>query len=99
MTESVRNTNMTLIAKTWLSEPYLHTKIFRDTCTVYFTSIGWAVYYIVFKWSTNQPLIAGRRKKRSADAKVLEEILEHLYQDILLRIDSCDGNQSQNGNV
>ena len=88
MTESVRSTNMTLIAKTWLSEPYLHTKIFRDTCTVYFTGIGWAIYYIVFKWSNNLPLIAGRRRKRSADGKVVEEILEKVFDEIVYRIDT-----------
>ena len=93
MTESVRNTNMTLIAKTWLSEPYLHTKIFRDTCTVYFTGVGWAIYYIVFKWSNNQPLIAGRRKKRSTDSKLMEDILEKLFDEILNRVSSGGSNE------
>jgi hypothetical protein len=35
--------------------------------TLYFTCIGWAVFYIVWKWSINAPIIAGRRKRSATD--------------------------------
>ena len=46
MTESLSKTHIVTIRDTILSEPWLHAKIFRDTCSFYFTSIGWAIYYI-----------------------------------------------------
>ena len=89
MTESLRNTNMSLIASTWLSEPYLQTKIFRDINTVFFTSIGWSTYYVVSKWSTQQPIIAGRRKRSSMpNLKFIEDILDEVHASIVHKLDS-----------
>ena len=89
MTESVRNTNMSVIASTWLSEPYLHTKIFRDINTVFFTCIGWSTYYIVFKWSNLQPIIAGKRKRRALmNSDSMEEILNEVYENVVGKLES-----------
>jgi hypothetical protein len=46
MTESLSKTHIASIRDTILSEPWLHAKIFRDTCSFFFTSIGWTTYYV-----------------------------------------------------
>ncbi len=64
-----------------LSEPYLHTKIFRDVNTFYFTSVGWATYYVVNKWLQKAPIIAGkRRKRREAEHKIDPKLIEETEQ-------------------
>jgi len=70
--------------------PFIQIRAFRTINTLYFTSIGWAVYYIVWKWSINAPIIAGKRKRRALKelkALEVEKLLELTYQDIIKKLD------------
>ena len=57
--------------------------------------IGWSVFYIVWKWTTNAPIIVGKRRKRSnikitsieANSKEIEEMIELAYHDIIKKLD------------
>lgn len=55
MTESLSKTHIATIRDTILSEPWLHAKIFRDTCSLFFTTIGWMTYYI---WSVAEATVS-----------------------------------------
>ena len=129
MSKILSKMHISEIRDTLLSEPWLHAKIFRDICSLFFTSIGWTTYYVwwavfnesffqckmylfmiliicvpttsmtvlVFvwhlwlvyyyrwKWSIQQPIIAGKRKKRSAlneetHKANAEKFMEEIYQ-------------------
>lgn len=49
-TDFMQTVHVATIRDTILSEPWLHAKIFRDSCSLFFTSIGWTTYYLV--WGT-----------------------------------------------
>ena len=46
MTRSFGDFHVRTVRDTILSEPWLHAKIFRDICSLFFTTIGWATYYV-----------------------------------------------------
>jgi hypothetical protein len=52
--------------------PRVVCRTFRMINTLYFTSVGWAVYYIVWKWSLKAPIIAGRKKRSTENLKSQE---------------------------
>jgi hypothetical protein len=54
MTESLSKTHIANIRDTLLGEPWLHAKIFRDTCSLFFTSIGWTTYYVWCEFSSSE---------------------------------------------
>jgi hypothetical protein len=47
--------------------------MFRIVNTLYFTAIGWTVLIIVWKWSINAPLIAGKRRRRAMEERRSQE--------------------------
>ena len=81
-----------------LSTPFLQIRMFRIINTLYFTATGWMVFYIVWKWSNNAPIIAGKKRKRSLAAdqrfKEMEEIIELSYQRIISRLEKTNQNSS-----
>ena len=75
-----------------LSTPFIQIRTFRTINTLYFTMTGWAVYYIVWKWSLGAPIIAGKKKKKRATPEIteldVEQMLESAYQKIIKNMDS-----------
>ena len=55
MTRSLGDFHVRTVRDTILSEPWLHAKIFRDTCSLFFTTIGWMTYYI---WSVAEATVS-----------------------------------------
>ena len=73
-----------------LSMPFIQIRTFRVTNTLYFTSIGWAIFYIVWKWSIKAPIIAGKRKKRALKelkANEVEELIELAYLNVIGKLE------------
>ena len=72
-----------------LSKPFIQIRCFRAFNTLYFTSIGWAIFYIVWKWSTNAPIIAGRKKRASKElqASEVEDLIEKAFLKITSQLD------------
>jgi hypothetical protein len=75
-----------------LSTPFIQIRVFRIINTLYFTVTGWTVFYLVWKWSTNAPIIAGKKKKKRSSPELSTEDIEHMlesaYQNILKKMDS-----------
>ena len=75
-----------------LSMPFIQIRTFRTINTLYFTLIGWAVFYIVWKWSLNAPIIAGKKKKKRSTPELtsadVEQMIEVAYQNIITKMDS-----------
>ena len=61
--------------------------------------IGWAMFYIVWKWSIQAPIIAGKKKKKRSskelDSKDIESMLELALQKVIVKIE--EKNSTQNG--
>jgi hypothetical protein len=100
--ELMRTLSVKKFADVILSMPFIQIRTFRATNTLYFTMTGWAVFYIVWKWSIRAPIIAGKRKKRSAnkveskdkkivevESKEIEHLIELAYQSIITRLDDA----------
>ena len=54
MSKFLSGMHVSVIRDTLLSEPWLHAKIFRDICSLFFTTIGWTTYYIWYAFFTLQ---------------------------------------------
>ena len=82
-----------------LSMPFIQVRTFRITNTLYFTMIGWAMFYIVWKWSIQAPIIAGKKKKKRSskelDSKDIESMLELALQKVIVKIE--EKNSTKNG--
>jgi len=79
------------LADVILSTPFIQIRCFRSINTLYFTMTGWMVFYIVWKWSLNAPIIAGKKKKRSApmvESKEVEAMLEQTYLNIVKKLEN-----------
>jgi hypothetical protein len=46
MSKFLSTMRLHVIRDTLMSEAWLHTKIFRDVCSFFFTTIGWTTYYV-----------------------------------------------------
>ena len=73
-----------------LSFPFIQIRCFRAINTLYFTSIGWAVFYIVWKWSIKAPIIAGRKKRATKElqASEVEDVIEKAYVKIMSQLEA-----------
>ena len=74
-----------------LSMPFIQIRTFRSINTLYFTMIGWSVFYIVWKWSNNAPIIAGKRRKRSEvehSSDKIAGLMELAYLNIIEKLDA-----------
>ena len=76
-----------------LSTPFIQIRCFRAVNTLYFTMVGWSVFYIVWKWSLNAPIIAGKKKKKKRSVPMLESneleaILEQTYLNIVKKLEN-----------
>ncbi len=89
-TQLLHKTTLKSFTDVILSMPFIQIRAFRTVNTLYFTSIGWAVYYIVWKWSIKAPIIAGKRKRRALrelKADEVEKLLELAHRNIIKKLD------------
>lgn len=71
-----------------MSKPFIQIRCFRAINTLYFTSIGWMVFYLVWKWSIKAPVVIGRKKRAAKDlqASEVEALIEKAYEKILTQL-------------
>ena len=90
------------IADVILSTPFIQIRCFRAINTLYFTMIGWTVFYIVWKWSINAPIIAGKKKKKRSvpmfESKEVEVMLEQTYLNIVSKLEN-EINKKKKGKI
>jgi hypothetical protein len=74
-----------------LSMPFIQIRCFRAVNTLYFTAVGWMVFYIVWKWSIKAPIIAGKKKKKRSvpllDSREMEAMLEFTFNNIVSNLE------------
>ena len=82
-----------------LSMPFIQVRTFRITNTLYFTMVGWAMFYIVWKWSIQAPIIAGKKKKKRSpkelDQKEIESMLELALQKVIVKIEEKNATENE----
>jgi hypothetical protein len=88
--ELMRTLTVKKFADVILSMPFIQIRTFRSINTLYFTMIGWAVFYVVWKWTNNAPIIAGKRRKRSENELSNEKVKELMHLAYLKTIEKLD---------
>jgi hypothetical protein len=101
-TQLLHKTTLKSFTDVILSRPFIQIRAFRTVNTLYFTSIGWAIYYIVWKWSIKAPIIAGKRRKRELNeirSSEVEELLELAYRNVIGKLDQTLATENINLNT
>ena len=83
-----------------LSMPFIQVRTFRTINTLYFTMIGWSMFYIVWKWSLQLPIIAGKKKKKRSlkelDSNEMDSLLELALQKVIVQIEEKYSTENDN---